>query len=1109
MMPGVRNPCFSFHLERPSPEPPALDAGALRGTLLRVLAFAAACAALLLVAIVPPASAAKLCTRHYHPRGCVRSPADLKPRARQQGPAALTPQDAANGGGIGAGPGLEAANAITWAQGEKNAKKWASYCERFVEESFGIRGRFPSANAAAVALKPRKTAFSKIPVGSLVFFRSPKKGGPGHVGLWLGNGKMISALSTVHTSQVARGKPGRYWRQTFRGWAPAPDAWPGRIPPPPGSTAEYRGATVRITAPALTQTISGLVELHAASAGAAGVTFQAYYAADPAKPASRSWHLLGRGTRPAKDDWSFTVNTTTIPNQDDAALGEVNIAAIATKSNGKLTSTRDYRRIGVYNLPVRKQPNVERILTTKDRYAAGHDSWALRTNGTKFVVSAACRDSLIASGIKVQVLDQPVIDAIPDGTALPCAAITLTNNIATSENRVLTPPEGREQPNQGWVEQPDGTIFYVQPECRGHLIADGMPTTVLSFAEINAKPGLAAPADCASIPTPHPHPVTDVQRILTTSDKYAAANDSWLLRADGTKTHITSACRARLIALGMPVQIRDYPVIASLTDGPDSDCFNIQVPDPQPPAGADRLVVPGDKREMPNDGWVQQPDGTKFSVSAECRTHLANAGMPTTQVPYATITAMTDTAAPDCGSIPTPAPHTVSDVQRILTTFDKYAAGNDSWLLRADGTKTSVPAACRDRLIGLGMPVEVRDFAAIDRIPAGAGLVDCLDVQIPSRDTSQYRIVIPPEKHELPADGWVQQPNGMKFSVNAECRSHLTDDGMTTTVVAYTAIAAMPSVDPPDCGSLPVPSPHPLNGLQRILTTTDKYAAGNDAWVMRTDGTKLHLSAACRDRLISQGMPVQVRDFSAIQQIPDGPEVNDCFNAQVPSQTTTDVNRLIVPIDKRELPNDGWVERPDGKKYYVASDCRAHLTANGMPTVVLAYAGIAAKPDVTPPDCASISTPYPHPITADKILTTKDKYATGNDSWLASPNGTKLHVNATCRDRLIGISMPLQVRGYATSIQPLPDGAEVADCYSVTVPDPQRTTVNRVVMTADKREQPNSGWVQQPDGRKFAVDADCRGQLIANGMIATVLPSTQIDAMPLISTPNCNDIPIA
>jgi hypothetical protein len=288
------------------------------------------------------------CTRHHRPPGCVVVPKSAKrpKKVGQQGGDALTPTDVENGGGLGGGPGDHRATALAWARTQLRQERWEWRCERFVEEAYGTRKQFVTAAAALSKLALHREPIAAAPPGALVYFAADRYNrGYGHVGLSTGAGRMISALTTVRITDVARS---RYWRSLYVGWADAPGTWPGRIPPPPGPTTEDPELTVRITAPAFGQTVSGSVPLLASAPRAGGVAFEAYYATDPRDAATRGWHELGSAT-PSDASWVFEWDTTKVPDQGFGQWGTVNVAAIALDAQRNRTGTRDYRRVSVDN----------------------------------------------------------------------------------------------------------------------------------------------------------------------------------------------------------------------------------------------------------------------------------------------------------------------------------------------------------------------------------------------------------------------------------------------------------------------------------------------------------------------------------------------------------------------------------------------------------------------------------------------------------------------------------------------------------------------------------------------------------------------------------------
>ena len=120
------------------------------------------------------------------------------------------------GGDLAAAPGSQ--NAIGWAMSRIGQGGWAGWCERFVENAFGTGGRYASAWAAASAMMTNPGgAMANAPAGSLLFFKPHASNqGFGHVGISLGDGRMVSA--TNNGPEVTGSSS--YWQGLFAGWGP-------------------------------------------------------------------------------------------------------------------------------------------------------------------------------------------------------------------------------------------------------------------------------------------------------------------------------------------------------------------------------------------------------------------------------------------------------------------------------------------------------------------------------------------------------------------------------------------------------------------------------------------------------------------------------------------------------------------------------------------------------------------------------------------------------------------------------------------------------------------------------------------------------------------------
>jgi Bacterial Ig domain len=329
----------------------------------------------------------------------------------QQGSKALTPPDVENGGGLGGGPGHHRDTALSWARSQRGLRRWAWRCERFVEEAYGTRGKFRTAAVAASRLKLHRESITSAPPGSLVYFAADRYNrGFGHVGLALSGGRMISALSRVTITNVAHSS---YWRRLYLGWADAPDAWPGRLPPPPGPTTTDPTTdlgTVRVTAPAAGQVVSGPVELMATASSAGGVAFDAYYATDPRYAATLGWHTLGVARREG-DGWALDWDTSTVPDQGYAPWGTVNVAAIALDANGQRTAMRDYRRLSIDNTTGSRPPTPPDATTFPETTGGVANTWS------DYASAGGAQGTSIGSNVTVQVACAVRGYQVPDGNS--------------------------------------------------------------------------------------------------------------------------------------------------------------------------------------------------------------------------------------------------------------------------------------------------------------------------------------------------------------------------------------------------------------------------------------------------------------------------------------------------------------------------------------------------------------------------------------------------------------------------------------------------------------------------------------------------------------------
>jgi cell wall-associated NlpC family hydrolase len=125
-------------------------------------------------------------------------------------------------------PKVEVRAATAWADGQVGSEKWRGRCQRFVESAYGAKTGYANANEAAEAIGLRSGSVISVPAGALIYFQPNCPGATGkygHVGLSLGNGKMVSALGEVTVTDL---RTSNRWRKAYSGWTYPPKSWPGR-----------------------------------------------------------------------------------------------------------------------------------------------------------------------------------------------------------------------------------------------------------------------------------------------------------------------------------------------------------------------------------------------------------------------------------------------------------------------------------------------------------------------------------------------------------------------------------------------------------------------------------------------------------------------------------------------------------------------------------------------------------------------------------------------------------------------------------------------------------------------------------------------------------------
>jgi hypothetical protein len=114
--------------------------------------------------------------------------------------------------------------AIQWALSQQGSQVYNWLCAKFVANAYGAAAY--GYNTAWDGARAWGVRGGNAPRGTLVFFRPDQSNGyAGHVGISLGDGRMVSAESNgVRVSYYTTG----YWGGLYAGWNYPPASWPGR-----------------------------------------------------------------------------------------------------------------------------------------------------------------------------------------------------------------------------------------------------------------------------------------------------------------------------------------------------------------------------------------------------------------------------------------------------------------------------------------------------------------------------------------------------------------------------------------------------------------------------------------------------------------------------------------------------------------------------------------------------------------------------------------------------------------------------------------------------------------------------------------------------------------
>lgn len=121
--------------------------------------------------------------------------------------------------------------AIAWGNSKIGSQDYPMLCERFVENAYGVTGRYPSALADFTDQQTKGLIRTTLPAprGALVYSRTPYDQGYGHVEISRGDGTYLSGGMGNPTVQLVSSPSARTGAgYTFLGWAYPPASWPGR-----------------------------------------------------------------------------------------------------------------------------------------------------------------------------------------------------------------------------------------------------------------------------------------------------------------------------------------------------------------------------------------------------------------------------------------------------------------------------------------------------------------------------------------------------------------------------------------------------------------------------------------------------------------------------------------------------------------------------------------------------------------------------------------------------------------------------------------------------------------------------------------------------------------
>ncbi|SFO93650.1 hypothetical protein SAMN05421810_101450 [Amycolatopsis arida] len=118
---------------------------------------------------------------------------------------------------LGAGDGTPA-GAVQWFKQRIGSTAYQGYCEKAVENAYGVTGVWASANAHWNGAGPKHHGDRNPPLGAFVYWNI---GSYGHVGISDGAGGFYATSVRGAIGHVTKAQGGYSYYRNYRGWTPA------------------------------------------------------------------------------------------------------------------------------------------------------------------------------------------------------------------------------------------------------------------------------------------------------------------------------------------------------------------------------------------------------------------------------------------------------------------------------------------------------------------------------------------------------------------------------------------------------------------------------------------------------------------------------------------------------------------------------------------------------------------------------------------------------------------------------------------------------------------------------------------------------------------------